>query len=57
MKTVSLTINGKKIKTRHGEKILWVALENGIYIPNLCGLRDEVESVASCGFLLVVVVG
>ena len=57
MKTVSLTINGKKIKTRHGEKILWVALENGIYIPNLCGLRDEVESVASCRLCFVEVEG
>ena len=43
MKTISLTIDGKKIETREGEKILWAALDNDIYIPNLCALRDNSE--------------
>ena len=57
MKTVSLTIDGKIIKARHGEKILWVALDNGIYIPNLCGLRDNAELVAACRLCFVEVEG
>ncbi|MDH5695546.1 MAG: 2Fe-2S iron-sulfur cluster-binding protein [Dehalococcoidia bacterium] len=57
MKTVSLTIDGKKITARDGEKILWVALNNGIYIPNLCALRDALEPLAACRFCFVEVKG
>jgi len=47
-KTVSLTIDGKGIKAVHGEKILWVALDNGIYIPKLCTIREQNEPLAAC---------
>jgi len=57
MKTVSLTIDGKKIRAREGEKVLWVALDNGIYIPNLCALRDASEPSASCRLCFVEVEG
>jgi bidirectional [NiFe] hydrogenase diaphorase subunit len=40
MKMVSLTIDGKQITAREGEKVLWAARDNGIYIPNLCTIRD-----------------
>ena len=43
MKTVTLTIDGKEIRAREGEKVLWVALDNGIYIPNLCAIRESKE--------------
>jgi bidirectional [NiFe] hydrogenase diaphorase subunit len=48
MKTVALTIDGKKIKAPQGQKVLWAALDNGIYIPNLCALREKETSDASC---------
>ena len=48
MKTVTLTIDGKKIKARRGEKVLWAALDNGIYIPNLCALHNKETPSASC---------
>ena len=57
MKTVSLTIDGKKITARPGEKLLWVALENGIYIPNLCAIRDKPEPNASCRLCWVEIEG
>jgi bidirectional [NiFe] hydrogenase diaphorase subunit len=57
MKTVSLIINGKEVKARHGEKVLWAALDSGIYIPNLCALRDASESAASCRLCWVEVEG
>ena len=57
MKTVSLTIDDKKIKAREGEKVLWVALDNGIYIPNLCALHDAVFPHASCRLCFVEVEG
>ncbi len=56
MKTISLTIDGREITAPEGEKLLWVALDNGIYIPNLCALRGKPES-ASCRLCFVEVVG
>ena len=57
MKTVSLTINGQKITSRQGETLLWAALDNGIYIPNLCALRDKAEPEAGCRLCFVEVAG
>jgi len=57
MKTVSLIIDGKEVKAPQGEKVLWAALDNGIYIPNLCALRDASESAASCRLCWVEVEG
>ena len=31
-----------------GKKLLWVALENDIYIPNLCAIKEEARPSASC---------
>jgi formate dehydrogenase major subunit/NADH-quinone oxidoreductase subunit G len=57
MKSVSLTIDGKKITARAGEKLLWAALENGIYIPNLCAIREKPEPSASCRLCWVEIEG
>jgi len=57
MKTISLTIDDRKIKASEGENLLWVALDNGIYIPNLCALRDKPEPAASCRLCFVEVIG
>jgi bidirectional [NiFe] hydrogenase diaphorase subunit len=57
MKKVSLTIDGKKITADEGAKLLWVALDNGIYIPNLCALRDRNEPAAACRLCFVEVEG
>ncbi len=39
MERVNLTINGIPIRAKKGEKVLFAALDAGIYIPNLCALR------------------
>ena len=57
MKTISFTIDGKKITARSGEKLLWVALDNGIYIPNLCALKEKQEPAASCRLCFVEIEG
>jgi bidirectional [NiFe] hydrogenase diaphorase subunit len=57
MKTVTLTIDGKVVKARAGEKLLWAALENGIYIPNLCAIKDKPEPNAACRLCWVEVEG
>ena len=57
MKKVSLTIDGKQITAKEGDKLLWVARDNGIYIPNLCALRDRAEPAAACRLCFVEVEG
>ncbi len=57
MKTVSLTIDGKKIKAPLGEKLLWAALDNGIYIPHLCAQREILAPSASCRLCWVEIEG
>ena len=57
MKTVSLTIDGQPITAPEGRSLLWVALDNGIYIPNLCALRDKSEPAAACRLCFVEVAG
>ncbi len=57
MDTVDLIIDGITIKAPKGEKILWAALDNGIYIPNLCALRWAEEPHAGCRLCFVEVEG
>lgn len=57
MNKVSLIIDGKKITANEGEKLLWVALDNDIYIPNLCGIRDDSGPSAACRLCFVEVEG
>ena len=57
MKTVSLTIDGKVIKAPPGEKVLQAALNNGIYIPNLCARPDAPVPHASCRLCWVEIEG
>ena len=46
MKGVSLTIDGRAVRARKGDTVLWAALDNGIYIPNLCSIRESAEPFA-----------
>jgi formate dehydrogenase major subunit/NADH-quinone oxidoreductase subunit G len=57
MKEISLTIDGERIRAIEGEKILWAALENGIYIPNLCAIQDRKEPLGACRLCFVEVEG
>jgi len=57
MKTIHLTIDGKKVTAREGENLLWTALDNGIYVPNLCAMRDDPEPMAACRLCFVEVAG
>lgn len=57
MSQVTLTIDGKKISAREGEKLLYAALNNGIYIPNLCAIREEERPSACCRLCFVEIEG
>lgn len=57
VKAISVTIDGKKLTAPEGEKILWAALNNGIYIPNLCAIKEGSEPFASCRLCFVEIAG
>ncbi len=57
MKSVSLTINGIEVTARQGETVLRAALDNGVYIPNLCTLEGEAVPMAACRLCFVEVEG
>jgi len=54
---IRLVIDGKEVAAREGERLLWAALENGIYIPHLCAVKDAGRSRAACRLCLVEVEG
>lgn len=56
-KQVTITIDDKKITAIEGEKLLWTALNNDIYIPHLCGVKDEERPNASCRLCFVEIEG
>lgn len=56
-KTVTISIDGREIAAPEGEKLLWVALENGIYIPNLCAIKEKELPSGSCRLCYVQVEG
>ena len=56
-RSVSLTIDGKGINAVAGDRILWAALDNGIYIPNLCAIREMSEPFTACRLCFVEVEG
>ena len=56
-KTVNITIDDKTLEVPEGKKILWAALENDIYIPNLCAVKDIKRPPASCRLCFVEVEG
>ena len=57
MDAIKLTIDGKKITANAGDKLLWAALENDIYIPNLCAIKERPEPHASCRLCFVEIKG
>lgn len=56
-KEVTLSIDDRQVKAAEGERLLWAALDNGIYIPHLCDLREAERTVASCRLCFVEVEG
>jgi formate dehydrogenase alpha subunit len=53
---VKLTIDGIEITAKAGQSVLEAALDNGIYIPNLC-YHSDLEPVGVCRLCLVEIVG
>ncbi|HIE16874.1 MAG TPA: 2Fe-2S iron-sulfur cluster binding domain-containing protein, partial [Dehalococcoidia bacterium] len=54
---VTIIIDGIEVKAKKGTNILWVALDNGLYIPNLCAVREMHPPFASCRLCFVEIEG
>jgi formate dehydrogenase major subunit/NADH-quinone oxidoreductase subunit G len=54
---VNLTINGKPIKAPTGTSILRAAINNGIYIPSLCYIREADPALSACRLCMVEIEG
>ncbi len=57
MDPVSLIINDVEIKAPRGERLLWAALDNDIYIPNLCAIREADLPFGGCRLCFVEIEG
>jgi formate dehydrogenase major subunit/NADH-quinone oxidoreductase subunit G len=53
---VSIIIDGKPVQAKAGDKLLFAALDAGIYIPNLCAMRG-IQPQAGCRLCFVEVEG
>jgi len=54
---ITLIIDNRKVRAREGEKLLWVALDHGIYIPNLCAMREADPPFGGCRLCFVEIEG
>ncbi len=55
--TVTLTIDGREVVARAGERVLHAALDAGIWIPNLCARRGMEPPFGACRLCWVEVEG
>jgi bidirectional [NiFe] hydrogenase diaphorase subunit len=55
--TITLTIDSRKVRAKEGEKLLWAALDHGIYIPSLCAMREADLLFGGCRLCFVEIEG
>lgn len=56
-KAIRLSIDGKEIECFEGERLLWIALDHGIYVPHLCMSKEMREPPGACRLCFVEVEG
>lgn len=54
---VTFMIDGREVSAPAGEKILWAALDNGIYIPHLCAIHENGSPLAACRLCFIEIEG
>ena len=54
---ITLTIDSREVRAREGGKLLWAALDHGIYIPNLCAMREADLPFGGCRLCFVEIEG
>lgn len=54
---VTFYLDDEPVKARVGEKILWAALDHGVFIPHLCAVREREHPFGACRLCFVEVEG
>jgi formate dehydrogenase major subunit/NADH-quinone oxidoreductase subunit G len=54
---VTLRIDGREVRAARGARLLWVALDAGVEIPNLCARRDREPPAGACRLCWVEIEG
>jgi predicted molibdopterin-dependent oxidoreductase YjgC len=57
MSTVKIEIDSQAVEVEEGERLLWAALDAGIFIPHLCANREHGHLPASCRLCWVEISG
>ena len=53
----TIIIEGKELRVKSHSNLLWAALDNGFFIPNLCSIMDKPRPYASCRLCFVEIGG
>jgi len=53
----TIIIDGKEIRVKSHSNLLWAALDNNFFIPNLCSIKDKERPYASCRLCFVEIAG
>lgn len=54
---VTLVVDDRQVTAAEGTRILWAALDSGIYIPSLCAIKEAFPAIAACRLCLVEIEG
>jgi NADH dehydrogenase/NADH:ubiquinone oxidoreductase subunit G len=54
---IKLNVDGKQIEVGEGQSLLQACLDNGIFIPNLCFLKEMEDPPAACRLCFVEIEG
>ncbi len=54
---VTIEVDGRELQVDQGRNLLQSCLDHGIYIPNLCWMKDMKEPLASCRLCFVEIEG
>lgn len=57
MKPIQISIDDQAVECSEGQTLLWVALNHGIFIPNLCAIRERREPYGGCRLCFVEIEG
>jgi formate dehydrogenase major subunit/NADH-quinone oxidoreductase subunit G len=57
MTAVTITVDGRRIEAEAGSRLLWAMLDAGIWVPNLCAIRELEPPDGGCRLCWVEVEG
>jgi bidirectional [NiFe] hydrogenase diaphorase subunit len=57
MTRVTITVDGREVKAEAGSRLLWAILDAGIWVPNLCAIRELEPPDGGCRLCWVEVEG